>query len=180
MSRRRIWAVFSTALWLMADFALAEDVRQAVAAEVQARTVPHSSWFLIRDPGVLELLPWLGIVLWGVLAVPLGILSIVHSARSRVDRWPLATKLLVVGGVWVFILGLTGLVQELIYAFLSMATAEAGAAASCMLASNIGRALYAMFAALCVCHVHLLFLLISVIVLHRKTRALTATGSTAR
>jgi len=117
---------------------------------------------------------WFGIFLWIIALLPLGLLSIVHCARLRVDQLPLATKLLICGIVWLFVLGLFGIAHGCIFAFATLSSTTAGAAQQAMLALNIAESLYYLFAALIAIQVYLLFLAVSLIIFHSKRRKLLA------
>jgi len=159
------------ALWvvlLVVGQGIAQESGEVVAVDASA---PRSGGLMnvILSGGVVGILNWAGIFLWGILAFPLGILSAVHCATLRVRQYPLATKLLLVGGVWLFVLGWVGAAQGIIGAFSALAC---GAADAAVLAMGISQALYSVAAALFVCQHYLFFILISVAIAHFKYRKL--------
>lgn len=129
---------------------------------------------VIFSSGPVGVLNWLGILGWTAAALPLGILSIVHCSTSRMRQLPLATKLLILGSIWVMVLGLIGCAQGAIYGFMGVAMAEGGAAQQALVAMNIAHALYSLLAALHVCQFNLVFLLISMVIRHQKRRDILA------
>ena len=153
----------------------------AMAQEAAAQG-PESTSFLgvVFSSGLLGLLNWAGIFLWGLLALPLGILSVIHTTTTRRTQWPLATKLLVVGAVWVFVLGWVGGAQGTMYAFSTLAQLEAGAMQQQLMAMSLAHALWSVAGALMVCQVYLFFLLISLVILHFKRRRREADEASRR
>ena len=168
MKRRSLLFTLSMAAVLAACNAFAQDSGELVAAEVPP---PQSAGFftVVASGGPLGLLNWVGIFLWAILGIPLGILSIVHCTTSRVRQWPLATKLLVIGGIWLLVLGWGGVAQSTISAFSNIASGPANAG---LLALDISQAVYSIARALAVCQCYLFFLLISIVIIHFKHRKL--------
>jgi len=137
-----------------------------------------SMFQIIVACGPIGILIWLGIFSWAIALLPLGILSIVHCSNTRVHQLPLTTKLLIYGIVWLFVLGLFGVAHGGMFAFSTLACTAAGAAQQAMLAINIAEALYSIAAALSVVQMYLLFLTISIMVVHfRHRKILTQTSS---
>jgi hypothetical protein len=141
------------------------------AAEPMAASAPQGGgvFHVIRSGGPVGLLVWAGIIFWAVLALPLGVASVIQCATTRIRQFPLTTKLLAVGGVWLFVLGWVGVAQGTIGAFSSLATS---AAAANVMAMGISQAVYSIAGALAVCQHYLFFLLISIVIAHFKHRKL--------
>ena len=168
MKRNLLFCALSALVFLAAIPAIAQD-SGTVAPEEMAASHSLGLIDVALSSGILGLLNWAGIFLWAVATMPLGILSIVHCATLQTRQWPLATKLLACGGVWVFVLGWTGLAQGSIWAFTTMATASSDTA---MLALSIGQAFYSLSGALAVCQFYLLFFVVSIVIAHFKHRKL--------
>jgi hypothetical protein len=146
--------------------AIAQDTGQLDAVGVP-RAASGGFMTVVLSGGILGLLNWAGIFLWGMLAIPLGIVSIVHCANCRLRQLPITTKLLAVGAVWLFVLGWVGVAQGTVFAFSGLAT---GAPDVSILALSISQSVYSIAGALCVCQFYLFFLLISIVVVHFKHR----------
>lgn len=153
-------------LLLVACRAAAQEAGNLVAVEAPC---PASDGFMeiVLSCGILGLLNWAGIIFWGILALPLGILSIAHCAACRTHQLPLVTKLLAVGAVWVFVLGWFGVAQGTIFACTALTTGPYDAGA---LALSISQAVYAIACALLVCQGYIFFITISLVVAHFKRR----------
>lgn len=148
----------------------AASAQEAVAVEAGLRSPGFGFSDVVFSGGWLEELNWLGILGWSLASLPLGILSIVHCGTSRMRPWPLATKMLMLGSIWVAVLGGAGFVNGSMYALYTMSFMEPGAARQGLLALKIAQALWSPLAALFTCQVNLLFLLISMVIRHRKRR----------
>jgi hypothetical protein len=164
MKKHSLLPAVSCMIMLVACHAGAQDAVQVEAAPVPAY---HSGGFMtvVLSGGILDILNWAGIFLWAFLGLPLGILSIVHCATLRVRQYPIATKLLIIGVVWLFVLGWVGVAQGTISAFSMLAC---GAPDVGVLALNISQAVYSIAGALAVCQHYLFFLLISMAIIHFK------------
>lgn len=138
----RILAVFALLL-LVACQATAQEAGHLVATEAPRR-VSRGFMEVVLSGGVLGLLNWAGIFFWSMLSLPLGILSIVHCATCRKRQFPLATKVLAVGAVWVFVLGWSGVAQATIFAFSGLATLAPGTPDVGALALSISQAVFSM------------------------------------
>ncbi len=124
---------------------------------------------VVHSGGMTGLLTWLGLLFWGVLLLPLGILSVVHSATCRTRQWPLAAKGLGLGAAWVFVVGWAGFAQGAITTFFSIAMTSS-AAAPHVLADGTSQALFSLAAGLFLCQLYLLFLSVSIILVHFRHR----------
>lgn len=120
---------------------------------------------VIRCSGYLGVLIWAGIFLWGFASLPLGIISIVKCCRLSSSRWPLTLKMLILGSFWLFVLGWIGAAQGTIGAFTVVAcgTPDVG-----VLALLTAQALYSLEFSLAFLLVSLLFISISVVIIHLK------------
>lgn len=141
------------------------------AQEVGTVAAPPSPTFftVMLSSGLIGLLNWAGIFLWAFLTLPLGILSIINCANLRERQYPLATKLLIIGVVWLFILGWGGVAQGTLCAFsdLGRCAPDVG-----VLALGISQAVYSSAGALAVCQHYLFFLLISIVIIHFKHKTM--------
>ena len=144
--------------------------QEAVAAQAGTSAQTMGFWDTLGSSTTVGLLEWMGILGWAAASLPLGILSIVHCARNRIRQLPLATKLLILGSAWVVVLGLAGFSRWAICGFAASALSEAGAAQQAMLAADLLQSFYPLLVALMVCQLNLLFLLISMVIRHRKRR----------
>jgi hypothetical protein len=129
---------------------------------------------IVMSTGPLGIINWLGIFLWATATLPLAVLSIVHCSSTRSRQFPLATKLLICGAPCVFVLGCAGAAQATIGALGAMAMRSPDVG---LLAVNVSQALYSIAGAFVICHVYLLFLAISLIIIHFKHKALEHQGS---
>jgi hypothetical protein len=179
MKRRLTCFIFVALLLLAASHAFAQGAPAAEEAireelshdEFNAHLFP-TLLTIVFSSGLYGVIIWAGIFLWGILAIPLGILSIVQAAKSRTNQWPFATKLLAGGGVWAFILGLTGFAQGAYYGLYNLANVVAGTAAQATLFVNLAHAHYTLIGALLVCQINLFFFLVSLAILHVRNRNL--------
>jgi hypothetical protein len=135
---------------------------------VKASPKPVTSFLeVVTSHGLMGLLNWTGIFLFSLAAIPLGIVSVVQSTTRSIRQYPLSTKLLIMATIGVFILGLFGVAQGVICLYTEAANDTPDVES---LALSMSFALFSMAAALVACLIDLLFLLISVIILHSKFR----------
>lgn len=104
----------------------------------------------------------------------LGILSIVHCLTLRSKSWPLSTKLLLFGPVFLLALGWIGFVQLLIRIFESIAFDYGNYLDIPLTATNVSRALYPLAGAFLLTHFYLLFFLFSFVIIHFKHKQMDA------
>ena len=172
MKKPSLLLVATWLIMVVASRAVAQDVVSMGIATVPA---PQSGGFMtvVLSGGPLGLLNWAGIFLWAILALPLGILSIVGCATLRVRQYPLATKLLIVGAVWLFVLGWVGVAQGTTSAFSMLGR---GAPDVEVLAFGISQALFSVAGSLAVCQHYLFFIMISMVIIHFKHRKILETS----
>jgi hypothetical protein len=149
--------------------AVAQDAGEAVVVE-EPYILPGGFMDVVLSGGLLGLLNWAGIFFWAILGLPLGILSIVHCAKLRVRQYPLSTKLLILGVVWLFVLGWVGVAHGIIFVFSMLPCGLPDAGFIGFIALNISQAVFPIAGALAVCQLYLVFLLISMVIVHFKHR----------
>lgn len=167
--------VVYTACLVFAPVAFAQ-AGGAAASAVPVRNTAYSMGLfdVIRRSGLPGVLTWAGILLWSLASWPLGIVSIVQSARAQTRQIPLATKLLPCGVLWLIVLGGTGAAQGMFYGFSTLGNMQAGAAQQGMLALNISHALMSLTFALGACLHYVFFITISIIIIHFKRKKMPA------
>lgn len=168
---RSLYVISCIALFI-ASVTVAQEAGSLVETAPVAAPRSISLLYVVFSGGLWGLLNWAGIFLWAILAVPLGILSIVQCINPCNRQYPLATKLIIIGIVWLFILGWVGVAQGVIFAFSSLSSS--GAADPAALALCISQSLYSVATALTVCQLHLFFLLPSIVILHFKHKKMPA------
>jgi len=117
--------------------------------------------------GPMGLFHWIGIMFWGVAALPLGIRSVLSCTTSRVRQFPLATKLLACGAAWLFVIGWSAVAQGLVGAFSSLAGPPLDVG---ILSINISMVARTTAIALFACQLYLLLFVVSLVVLHFRQR----------
>jgi len=132
---------------------------------------------IVLGGGIIGILNWAGIFFWTFVALPLGLWSIVCNATLRTARTPLATKLLMCGAGWVFILGWVGAAQGTIGALSALGCGTPDVE---MLAQNISQALFSVAGALTVCQAYVFFIVVSVVTGHARQRSMTEVSQQAR
>lgn len=131
---------------------------------------------IIMRSGWLGVLTWLGILFWSAASWPLGIVSVIHCGMMKTRQIPLATKLLLLGPVWLLMLAWLGVTQATIYSFFNLATMASGAVQQAFLALNISHGLWSVAFALGGTLHYLFFLTVSMIIIHFKRKKLMASS----
>ena len=165
---KRTYYYLLTAVLALPVAVFAQDA--AVAAEAYPVASSHASggfFTIVTSAGPLGLLNWLGIFIWAVIGLPLGIVSMIHCATTRISQTTLALKLLFLGVLSLFFLGCAGGAQGTIASFSHIAC---GSADTQLLAMSLAQALYSVAVAFSVALFYLFLATISVVVLHFKTK----------
>jgi hypothetical protein len=164
MKHRNLMLAFLPVALVAVCQAVAQDAAAPVAAEVEP--IQSGGFFnVILSRGPLGVLTWAAIFFWAIAVLPLGVLSIVHSANLKSKRWPLSTKLLLFGPVFLLVLGWIGVVQGLIGMFAGLAS---GAPDVGLFALAVSQSLYSLAGTLFLMQFYLFFFLISFVVIHFK------------
>ena len=164
MKHRDLISAILPLVLFVACQAVARDAGELVAAEV-APAQSGGFFSVILSRGLLGVLIWVAIFLWSIALLPLGVLSIVHCSSLRSKQWPLTTKLLLFGPVFLLVLGWIGVVQSLIGMFASLGS---GAPDAALFALNISQSLYSLAGPLFLMQFYFLFFLISFVIIHFK------------
>ncbi|OGV59521.1 MAG: hypothetical protein A2498_02945 [Lentisphaerae bacterium RIFOXYC12_FULL_60_16] len=161
-------AVLSPALFVAVQAVAQESgAPAAVEAAVEVPPVCSGGFFsVVLSSGCLGVLIWAAIFVWAIALLPLGVLSIVHCATLRSRCWPLTTKVLLCGPVFLFVLGWLGFVQGLIGLGWTMASASSPDIG--LLAYNIAQSLFSVSGTLFLIHLYLVVFLISFVIMHFK------------
>ena len=150
-----------------ASRAIAQDSGAPAMAEVPP--VYSGGFFsVVLSSGFLGVLIWAAIFLWAIALLPIGIISVVHAAQLRSKRWPLATKLLLFGPAFLFVLGWLGFIQGVIGFGCTIASAYSPDIA--LLALNISQSLYSVSGTLFLIHLYLVVFLVSFVIMHFKQK----------
>ena len=162
--------VLLIAALLLPVVALAQVGASAPAAYPEPSAPLRGGFFSVMlSSGPLGLLNWSGIFFGVIAALPLGIMSVIHCATTRVQQAPLALKLLFLGLLSLFFLGCAGGAQGTIASFSHMSHS---AADTNVLAMNISQALYSLAGAFTAALFYLFLITISVVTLHFKHKQL--------
>ena len=161
---RTLLAMLSTVL-LAACQVFAQESGEVIAAEVPPAIQSGTFFSVIFSSGLLGLLTWAAILFWAILLVPLGVRSIISSASLRSQQWPLSTKLLLFGPVFLMVLGWIGVAHFLIRMFSSFAC---GAPDVGLFAMNASQSLYSIAGTLFLMQFYLVFFMISFVIIHYK------------
>lgn len=162
-----------TALFFVSVVGLAFAEQPGTLLRATAQTPSGGFLDIVLSGGVYGLLNWAGIFLLGILALPLGVLSIIHSSTSRSPQWPLTTKLLPCVALWLFILGWVGVAQGIIHALSVVCCSSISSALMALVAINSASALYSFVAALFFFQFYLLSFVVSLMILHFKHRRMS-------
>lgn len=167
MKHRKLLGTILTGFLVNTYHAIAQDSGALVAAEAPPM---HCGGFfsVVLSSGFLGVLIWAAIFLWAIALLPIGLMSIVHAATLRSTRWPLATKLLLFGSVFLFILGWLGCVQGMIGYGCIIASAHSPDIS--LLALHISQSLYSVSATFFLIHLYLTVFLLSFVIIHFKLK----------
>lgn len=113
---------------------------------------------------------WFSLLFLALVVLPLGIASILHCRKASRLRWPLTTKLLVLGGIWTLVIGLVGCVREGASAFTMLSVAGPNTTPNAMFACDISLALQWLLKALIISLAYLAFIAVSIVMLHRRQK----------
>lgn len=164
MRTRRLLGIILPVVFVSAYHAVAQESGMPVAAEVPP--VYSGGFFsVVLSSGFLGVLIWAAIFLWAIALLPIGIMSIVHTATLQSKRWPLATKLLLFGPAFLFVLGWLGFIQGVIGIGCTIACGSPDVA---ILALGISQSLYSVSGTLFLMHLYLVAFLISFVIMHFK------------
>jgi hypothetical protein len=141
---------------------LAQDTGPAVAPPVVQISLCDAYISLTFRTGLLGFLTSVAIQLWAILLIPLGVRSLIACATLKSKQWPLSTKLLLFGPVFLLLLVLIGVVHYLIYMFTHFCFGDA------MFWANEFQPLYFVAGSLFLMQFYLMFFLISFVIIHYK------------
>lgn len=152
---------------LTASQTLAQEASAPIAAEMLPPASSGGFFSIVFSSGLLGVITWAAIFFWAIALFPIGIRSVIDSSKLQTKRWPLATKLLLFGPVFLLVLGWFGFVQGLIGfgCAISLGVPDVGVLALC-----ISQTLYSISGTLFLMHFYLLFFLISFIIIHFKQK----------
>jgi hypothetical protein len=145
----------------------AQDAGEFVVAPVPQVTLGGTCISLMFTTGLLGFLIWAAILFWAILLIPLGVRSLIASATLKSKQWPLSTKLLLFGPVFLLLLGFLGVAHFLIHMCASFTggTPDIG-----MFWANAYKSLYSVAGSLFLIQFYLMFFMISFVIIHFKCR----------
>ncbi len=134
------------------------------ASEPEAATCPTVTFFdIVISSGIIGIGIWILIFSLTGVGFLLGISAIISSATAKSKQIPLSVKLMPVGLVFIFLLGLLGAITGAIDSFASLAP---GAAKAQILALALSQSLYSLSFSLFGSIEYIIFFGIALIVLH--------------
>jgi len=134
----------------------------------------HSNGFftIMMSGDWLSAILWLCICFLSLASWPLGIVSIIHCRRMVTQQAPLATKLLGLAVAWLFVLGVLAVAHNMGDALRDLPCRPPGAEWAAIITINVVRASQSALLALGGSVHYMLFVIVSVIIIHRRGRKL--------
>ncbi len=165
--------ILATVLSLTLSFSLFAQVGSA--NDLQSIDLQSMSFFdIMFRNGEINTGIWILILSLSGLGFLLGILAIVASVKTKSRQIPLAVKLLPVGLVFVFLLGLLGMTTGIINSFIFLG--HPGRVLFHALAFSISHSLYSLSFSLLASIEYILFFAISLIILHFKNKKIISSA----